>query len=222
MEVVYSTTSLAYRSGLLKNLGKAHNLLIKEQMPNILTTYRMHEKIDKVPNIKSLPPPPAKILLDAYTLFFDGAFRRATGKAGGGLVLVSPKGEVVAREQAILEGSTSNNEAEYDVSINGLKMCLAQGIQRLMVKDDALLIVKQILGIWAYKNERLRSKVTVIRKLCGQFQEVQLYHIPRKENEDADLLAQQAIIGQDEVHVIIAAAIIKVPQNMQAWSPLHQ
>ncbi|MCO5602598.1 hypothetical protein L7F22_056732 [Adiantum nelumboides] len=210
MEVIYSTTSLAYTSGLLKNLGKAHNVLIIWKAANILT-YRMHEKIIKVPNVKSLPPPPAKILLDAYTLFFDGAFRRATSKAGGGFVLLSPKGEVVAREQVILEGSTSNNEAEYDVLINGLKMCLAQGIQCLMVKGDALLIVKQILGRWAYKNERLRSKFTIIRTLCGQFQEVQLYHIPRKKNEDANLLAQQVITGQDEVQVIIAVATLKEP-----------
>ncbi|MCO5614677.1 hypothetical protein L7F22_068961 [Adiantum nelumboides] len=114
---------------------------VTAQLANILT-YRMHEKIIKVPNLKSLSPPPAKILSDAYTLYFDGAFRRATGKAGGGLVLLSPKGEEVAREQVILEGSTSNNEAEYDFLINGLKMCLAQGIQRIMVKGDALLIVK--------------------------------------------------------------------------------
>ncbi|MCO5581089.1 hypothetical protein L7F22_034965 [Adiantum nelumboides] len=86
---------------------------VRAQLANILT-YRMHEKIIKVPNVKSLLPPPAKIVLDAYTLFFDGAFRRATGKAEGGLILC------------------------------------------LMVKGDALLIVKQILGIWACKNERLR------------------------------------------------------------------
>ncbi|MCO5609405.1 hypothetical protein L7F22_063631 [Adiantum nelumboides] len=98
---------------------------VRAQLANILT-YRMHEKIIKVFNVKSLPPPLAKILSNAYTLFFDGAFRRATGKAGEGLVLVSPEGEVVAREQVILEGSTSNNEAEYDVLINGLKMCLAR------------------------------------------------------------------------------------------------
>ncbi|MCO5578070.1 hypothetical protein L7F22_031908 [Adiantum nelumboides] len=133
-------------------------------------------------------------------------------KVGRGLVLVSLEGEVVAREQVILEESASNNGAEYDALINGLKVCLAQGIQHLMVKGDALLIVEQILGVWACKNERLRSKVIVIRKLCGQFQEVQLYHIPRKENEDTYLLAHEAITGQDEVQVIIAAARIQESQ----------
>ncbi|MCO5582572.1 hypothetical protein L7F22_036470 [Adiantum nelumboides] len=197
-----------------KYMGYEYTLKVEDnvraQLANILTDC-MHEKIIKVPNVKSLHPPPTKMLLGAYTLFFDGAFRRAIGKAGGGLVLVSPKGDVVVREQVILEGSTSNNEAEYDVLINGLKMCLAQGIQYLMVKGDVLLIVKQILGIWACKNERLRSKATVIHKLCGQFQEVQFYHIPRKDNEDANFLAQQAITGQNEVQVIFAATTMKEP-----------
>ncbi|MCO5574905.1 hypothetical protein L7F22_028699 [Adiantum nelumboides] len=184
---------------------------VRAQLAGILT-YRLHEKVIKVPNVRPLPLPPPKVLSNTYTLFFDGAFRRATGKAGGGLVLVNPKGEVVMKEEVTLDGSTSNNETRYDVLISGLKICLAQKIQRLMVKGDALLFVKQILGIWACKNERLKTKVTSIRKLFGQFEEVQLYHIPRKENEDADLLAQQAVSSQDKAHVVIAAIALKDPQ----------
>ncbi|MCO5602061.1 hypothetical protein L7F22_056188 [Adiantum nelumboides] len=105
---------------------------VQAQLAGILT-YQLHEKVIKVPNVKPLPPPPPKVLSNAYTLFFDGAFRRATGKEGGGLVLVNPEGEVVMKEQVTLDGSTSNNEAEYDVLISGLKICLAQKIQRLMV-----------------------------------------------------------------------------------------
>ncbi|MCO5613438.1 hypothetical protein L7F22_067714 [Adiantum nelumboides] len=200
---------------------KIINVLITKKVATILT-YCMHEKIINALNVKSLPPPPVKLLSNSYTLFFVSAFRRAIGKARGGLFLVNPKREIVAREQVILEESTSNNEAEYDVLIIVLKMCLAQGIQQLMVKGDALLIVKQVLGIWACKNEMFRSKVTVIHKLCGQFQEVQLYHIPRKENEDANLLAQQAIIGQNEVQVIIAVATMKEPQyaGMESLAPI--
>ncbi|MCO5552738.1 hypothetical protein L7F22_006255 [Adiantum nelumboides] len=158
-------------------------------------------------------------LSTVYTLFFDGAFRRATGKAGGGLILVNPKGEVVMKEQVTLDGSTSNNEAEYDILISGLKICLAQKIRRLMVKGDALLIVKQILGIWACKNKSLRTKVTSIRKLFNQLEEVQLYHIPRKENEDADLLAQQAVSNLDKTHVVRATIALK---ESQYAAPIEQ
>ncbi|MCO5558777.1 hypothetical protein L7F22_012364 [Adiantum nelumboides] len=187
-----------------------------------ILTYRLHEKVIKVPNVRPFPPPPPKVLSNAYTLFFDGAFRGATRKAGGGLILVNPEDEVVMKEQVTLDGSTSNNEAEYDVLISSLKIFLAQKIQRLMVKGDALLIIKQILCIWAYKNERLRTKVTSICKLFSQFEEVQLYHIPKKENEDADLLAQQAISNQDKAYVVIAAIALKYPQyaGMESLAPM--
>ena len=115
------------------------------------------------------------------------------------------------KEKVTLEESTSNNEAEYDILLHGLRMCLAQKIYHLMVKGDALLFVKQILGIWACKNKRLKVKVHAIRKLFNQFEEVQLYHIPRKLNEDADLLAQHAVTSKGkEVQVIMVAVGEKV------------
>ncbi|MCO5554383.1 hypothetical protein L7F22_007913 [Adiantum nelumboides] len=92
-----------------------------------------------------------------------------------------------------------------------------------MVKGDALLIVKQILSIWACKNERLWQKVHAIRRLFNQFEEVQLYHIPREQNEDADLLAQKAVacVGK-EMQIIMAAAVIKQPkyQGMESLDPI--
>ncbi|MCO5591166.1 hypothetical protein L7F22_045147 [Adiantum nelumboides] len=159
-----------------------------------LLELQSYEYTFEVENSVSLPPPPPKVLSNAYTLFFDGAFRRATGKARGGLVLVNPKGEVVMKEQVTLDGSTSNNEAEYDI----------------------------LISIWACKNERLRTKVTSIHKLFSQFEEVQLYHIPRKENEDADLLAQQAVSNQDKAHVVISALALKDPQyaGMESLTPV--
>ncbi|MCO5603201.1 hypothetical protein L7F22_057348 [Adiantum nelumboides] len=122
-----------------------------------------------------------------------------------------------------LPDSMSNNEAEYDILLHGLQVCVSQKIRRLMVKGDALLIVKQILGIWACKNERLREKVQAIRRLFNQFEEVQLYHIPRKQNEVADLLAQKAVAcDESEVQVILAATTIKQPryQGMESLAPI--
>ncbi|MCO5587417.1 hypothetical protein L7F22_041366 [Adiantum nelumboides] len=122
-----------------------------------------------------------------------------------------------------LPDSTSNNEAEYGILLHGLQVCVSQKIRHLMVKGDALLIVKQILGIWACKNERLREKVQAIRRLFNQFEEVQLYHIPRKQNEVADLLAQKVVAcDESEVQVILAATAIKQPryQGMESLAPI--
>ncbi|WP_129259335.1 reverse transcriptase-like protein [Enterobacter cloacae complex sp. GF14B] len=41
----------------------------------------------------------------------------------------------------------SNNEAEYATLEAGLHICLKHGIRRLSLKGDALLVVKQVLGV---------------------------------------------------------------------------
>ena len=60
------------------------------QLAGILT-YKVHDKEIKVPEVKTLPLPPPKSIPNAFTLFFDGAFRRVTGKVGGRDGLVGPK-----------------------------------------------------------------------------------------------------------------------------------
>ncbi|MCO5591203.1 hypothetical protein L7F22_045184 [Adiantum nelumboides] len=182
-----------------------------------LLTYRAHEKKIEIPKVK-VPPPPPKVIPNAYTLSFDGAFRRGVGKAGGGLVLLDPEGKVDMEETLVLTDSMSNNEVEFDILILGLKACISRGIKRLMVKGDALLVVKQVMGVWACKSEKLKGKVRVIRSLLSQFSDVQLYHIPRKENQQANDLAQRAV---KEI-ITLATASLKPPrfEGLEALAPI--
>lgn len=84
---------------------------VRAQLADILT-YKVHEKKISFLDVKNLPQPPPKVILGAHTLFFDGALKRATGKVGGGLVLLDPNGEVVKRKQVELSQATSSsNEA---------------------------------------------------------------------------------------------------------------
>ena len=111
-----------------------------------LLTYQAHEKKIKVPKIV-VPQPPPKVIPDAHTLSSNGAYRRGAGKAGGGFVLLSPLGEVELEETIVLAESMSNNEAEFDILIVGLKACINCDVNQLMVIGDALLVVKQVMGV---------------------------------------------------------------------------
>ncbi|MCO5593561.1 hypothetical protein L7F22_047575 [Adiantum nelumboides] len=81
-----------------------------------------------------------------------------------------------------------------------------------MVKGDALLVVKQVLDIWACKSEKLRAKVKTVHNLLPQFEETQIHHISRKENQAAITLAQRAVEGKMEGEVMIMAATLKSPK----------
>lgn len=121
-------------------------------------TYRDHEK--RV-NPKPRGPPPItqqqSTLEDAHVLHFDGAYRKKTNQAASGIVIHNPHKELVVKQGQILSNIHSNNEAEYASLVCGLKCCLDQGIKRLEVKGDAMLIIKQVQGIWACKNSNLLS-----------------------------------------------------------------
>ena len=81
-----------------------------------------------------------------------------------------------------VEAST-NNEAEYAALMEGLFAVLNLKIQKLMIKGDSLLVVKQVLGSWQTKNPRLKGYLMKIKRLLSQFTAWNIQHIPRKSNQ---------------------------------------
>ena len=96
---------------------------------------------------------------NAYTLLFDGAFKRALGRAAAGIVITDPLGNKVHQEGMHLLEAKTNNEAEHAALIKSLEKCINFGISRLCVFGDAMLIIKQIRGTWACKNFGLKAQL---------------------------------------------------------------
>lgn len=87
----------------------------------------------------------------------------------------------------------SNNEAEYATLETGLQLCFEYGIKRLQIKGDALLVVKQVLGVWQSKNPNLKKFCLKIQSLLKRFEVWSLKHIDRNQNEKAHNAAQEMI-----------------------------
>ena len=69
--------------------------------------------------------PPAVVDQEYWTMYFDGSLMKKG--AGVGLVFVSPFG-VCMRYMVHLHFSSSNNVAEYEALINGLRIAIKLGI----------------------------------------------------------------------------------------------
>ena len=80
---------------------------------------------------------------NAHALYFDGAYKRIKDRAAAGIVVFSPEGDKLYGEGISLEDVHSNNEAEYQALLLGLRWCLSHGITQLNVFRDSMLIVKQ-------------------------------------------------------------------------------
>ncbi len=125
-------------------------------------------------------------------LYTDGAARGNPGPAGAGAVILNPDGHIVAKIGKFL-GDSTNNVAEYMGLILGLKRAKAMGIKELEVYSDSELLVKQIAGEYQVKAEHLRPLHDEAKVLLQGFSFIQVRHIPREQNEQADAMSNRAI-----------------------------
>ncbi|XP_027155803.1 uncharacterized protein LOC113756248 [Coffea eugenioides] len=135
-----------------------------------------------------------------WRLFFDGA-SNSLG-AGIGAVLVSPEGKHYPAA-AKLQFACTNNMAEYEACIFGLKMALEIEIKELIVFSDSDLLVHQTLKQWITKDSKILPYHCSLLTLAKQFQNLEFRHLPRARNAFADALATLASMIQypDELKI---------------------
>jgi ribonuclease HI len=127
-------------------------------------------------------------------LQFDGASKGNPGPAGAGFVLYSKNGELV-EEGSIALGIMTNNQAEYNALLAGLKAALNHKPRSLKIYSDSELVVKQLNGVYAIRKPELMTLAMEVRKLLAQFTVYKIIHYPRENNSHADMLATRAVTG---------------------------
>ena len=122
----------------------------------------------------------------------DGASRGNPGQAGCGAVLYDETGALIEELFSYL-GSTTNNVAEYQGLLMGLKAALKWGVKKIHIQSDSELLVRQLNGVYKVKNENLKVLYKKALDLLGQFDAFGVTHVRREFNRVADRLANQAI-----------------------------
>ncbi|KAM1238186.1 hypothetical protein ACFX13_039701 [Malus domestica] len=95
----------------------------------------------------------------------------------------------------------SNNVAEYQALIIGLQMAINMEITALEIYGDSKLIINQLLTEYEVRKDDLVPYFRLATQLLQRFEAVTLEHVPRKENQMADALANLALsmtLGEDE------------------------
>ncbi len=128
---------------------------------------------------------------EAVELYVDGAANLNAKSSGiGGCGLISGE-EVFSFSR--FTGDMTNNQAEYLALIHGLELALANGYDRLSVKMDSELVVRQVNGAYKVKNERMIPLHQKVQKLLKNFTQWEIRHVPRNENARADYLSKQGL-----------------------------
>jgi ribonuclease HI len=94
--------------------------------------------------------------------------------------------------------------AEYEALICGLRIAIKTGIKRLGIRGDSQLVIDQVVKNVSCHDEKMEAYRNAVRALEDKFYGIEINHIPRKYNEEADELAK------------IAPGRITVPPNVFA------
>jgi ribonuclease HI len=122
-----------------------------------------------------------------WRMHFDGS--KTIHGLGAGIVLTSPKNDQL-RYVLQIHFAASNNVAEYEALVHGLKVSKDIGIRRIMCFGDLDLVIQQCSGIWDAHDANMGSYRFLVQQLSGYFEGCEFRHVPRAQNEAADTLSK--------------------------------
>jgi ribonuclease HI len=147
------------------------------------------------------PPklPSGRLLFDApeqprniFIANVDGASRGNPGPASYAVIVRGPDGAVRFQSGKYI-GRVTNNVAEYYALITALDYATSEGIDRLLVRSDSELLVRQMQGRYKVNSPDLRPLHERARKLAHGLAHFSIEHVPRERNREADELANIAL-----------------------------
>ncbi|XP_015953775.1 uncharacterized protein LOC107478141 [Arachis duranensis] len=130
-----------------------------------------------------------------WSIHVDGALNKEGSGAG---VLLKEEDKVVAEQSLQFRFNASNNQAEYEALLAGLKLALQLQIPRITVYCDSSLVVHQIKGEFQVKDPLLEKYWLITKDLISKFSKFDIIHVNREQNTKADVLSKLATTRQTE------------------------
>ncbi|XP_034202236.1 uncharacterized protein LOC117617090 [Prunus dulcis] len=146
-----------------------------------------------------------------WDLHVDGSANQQG--CGAGLVLTTPDGLKI--EDALrFDFRTSNNEAEYEALLAGLRLAKSMNAKQVRIHSDSQLVVNQVTADFAAKDASMHAYLSTAHQLLRSFQAYEIKQIPRGENSHADALARLASAINDKVGRKVPVEILAQPSTV--------
>ncbi|GJX96095.1 reverse transcriptase domain-containing protein [Tanacetum coccineum] len=88
--------------------------------------------------------------------------------------------------------TASNNEAEYEALIAGLRIAAQMGVCNVHVSVDSKMVANQVLGTYVAKEENMIKYLEKAKSLISGFDNFSISQVPRSKNKKADVLSKIA------------------------------
>jgi ribonuclease HI len=139
-----------------------------------------------------------------WVMYFDGSLKLEG--AGVGVLLISPKGEQLKYVLQIF-WKVSNNEAEYEALLHGLRLAISLGIKCLLVYDDSAMVINKVNKSWDRNKENMDTYCMEVRKLKNKFYGLEFHLVVRDNNVAADVLSK---LGSTRAQVPVGVFVHKL------------
>ena len=100
-----------------------------------------------------------------------------------------------------LKFSATNNEAEYEGILMGLRVRKALKAKNLLVQSDSKLVIGQIKEEFEAKEERMKKYLRLTKHLTQEFDRVEFMQIPRSQNTVADEVAKITLLEEGSTSI---------------------
>ncbi|GKA77399.1 reverse transcriptase domain-containing protein [Tanacetum coccineum] len=128
-------------------------------------------------------------LPEPWTLFTDGS--SCIDGFGAGLILTNPEGVEFTYAMRFRFEAT-NNEAEYEALIAGLRIAEQIGVKNLQANVDSRLVANQVNGSYVAKESGMVQYLEKVKTLASNFKEFSIKQVLQSENKKADALSKIA------------------------------
>ncbi|GAU52027.1 hypothetical protein TSUD_418500, partial [Trifolium subterraneum] len=166
--------------------------------------------------ILELSSPPEATSMQPWTLSVDGASN--IRGSGAGVVLEGPDGVLI--EQSLrFAFKASNNQAEYEALIAGMRLAKEMEVADLRAKSDSQLVTSQVSGEFQAKDPQLIKYLEQVRSLAKHFNTFELIYVPREQNARADLLSKLASTKKPGNNRTVIQETVAKPStgNLEIW-----
>lgn len=126
----------------------------------------------------------------------DGGARGNPGPAAVGVVVRDESGEILSTVSATI-GEATNNVAEYRALLAGIEQATQLGADRIELRGDSELVVRQVKGEYKVKNAGIKPLHAEVLGSLEAFDEWAIEHVRREDNSEADTLVNDALDGRE-------------------------
>lgn len=139
-------------------------------------------------------------------MYVDGSLMLK--RAGGRVLLISTNGDKL-RYALQLHFQATNNVTEYEALLHIIWAAVMLGVHHV-VWGDSELVINQVMKESIYRNMCMEAYYAEVHKLEGKFNGIELHHVLRRDNEEADALAM-LVSSRKHLPLVVFLNVLETP-----------